>query len=200
LQELNDRPSRCAGSENLGDAALLECLRLVVGDGSADQHEHVVGALAVQSLDHARHQCHMRTREDRESDGIGILLNRRLDDLVGRLVQPRVDNLHTGIAQGARNHLGAAIMPVQTGLGYDYADRIGHARQYRTGRLLRTRLLGGARPPEPLLAVLGRDAGEDEEEIREPVEVDGNEGILRVLARRAKYFSLGATADRPRQV
>jgi len=42
----------------------------------------------VQALDHARHQRHVRTGEDRETDRVGVFLDRRLDDLIGRLCKP----------------------------------------------------------------------------------------------------------------
>ena len=35
----------------------------------------------------------------------------------GTLVQAGVNDFHTGVSQCARNHLGAAIMTIQTGFG-----------------------------------------------------------------------------------
>ena len=52
-------------------------------------------------------------------DGVGVLLDRRLDDLLRRLVQPGVDHLHARVAQGAGDDLGAAVMTVEPGLGHD---------------------------------------------------------------------------------
>ena len=56
--------------------------------------DDVVDALLAQQLDDARHQRHVRAREDREADGVGVLLDHRLDDLLRRLVQAGVDHLH----------------------------------------------------------------------------------------------------------
>jgi len=64
----------------------------------------------------------VRAGEDREPDGVGILLNGGLGDLLGRLVQARVDHLHTGIAQGAGDDLRAAVVTVQSGFGDDDPD------------------------------------------------------------------------------
>ena len=50
-----------------------------------------------------------------EADGVGILLNHGLDDLFGRLVKPRVDDLHTSVAQRASDYLGPAIVTVEAG-------------------------------------------------------------------------------------
>ena len=60
-------------------------------------------------------------RIDRPID-VGVLLERSGDDLLGRLAQARVDDLHAGVAQRARDHLGAAIVPVEAGLGDDDSD------------------------------------------------------------------------------
>ena len=51
----------------------------------------------------------------REPDRVGVLLDRGLGDLLGRLVQARVDDLEPGVAQGARDHLGPAVVPVEPG-------------------------------------------------------------------------------------
>ena len=51
-----------------------------------------------------------------------VLLDHGLDDLLGRLVQAGVDHLHAGVAQRAGDDLGAAVVPVEAGLGHDDAD------------------------------------------------------------------------------
>jgi hypothetical protein len=52
-------------------------------------------------------------------------LNDGLNDLLGRLVEPRVNNFHAGVAQSAGDYLGAAVMAIEAGLGDDYADLLG---------------------------------------------------------------------------
>ncbi len=61
----------------------------------------------------------MRAREHRESDDVGVLLDRGLDDLLRSLVQPRVDDLHARVAQRPGHDLRAAVVTVETGLGDD---------------------------------------------------------------------------------
>ena len=61
----------------------------------------------------------MRAREQRQPDGVGILLHDRLGHLLGRLVQPGVDDLEAGVAQRAGDHLGAPVVAVEAGLGDD---------------------------------------------------------------------------------
>ena len=48
------------------------------------------------------------------------------DDLLGRLAQAGVDHFHAGVAQRARNHLGAAIVPVEPRLGDDDSNFLTH--------------------------------------------------------------------------
>ena len=65
-----------------------------------------------------------RTRKS-SGEGLGrvrVFLNRRLDDLLGRLVQPGVDDLHAGVAQRARDDLRAAVVPVEPRFRDDDSD------------------------------------------------------------------------------
>ena len=68
--------------------------------------------------------------EQRQPDGVGVFLDRRLDDLLGRLVQPGVDDFEAGVAQSASDHLGAAVMPVEPGLGDHNTIRTFHGDGY----------------------------------------------------------------------
>ncbi len=61
----------------------------------------------------------MCAREQREPDGVGILLHDRLDHLFGRLVETGVDHLEAAVAQGAGDDLGPTIVAVEPGLGND---------------------------------------------------------------------------------
>ena len=79
----------------------------------------VVAALLLQAVDHPGKQRHVRARHDGQADGVDVLLDAGLDDLVGGLVQARVDDLETRVAQGAGDDFGAPVVAVQAGLG-DY--------------------------------------------------------------------------------
>src|SRR5262249_11992968 len=83
----------------------------------------VAGALLGQELENALEEIVVGAGEDREPDGVGVLLDRGGDDLLGRLVQPRVDHLEAGIAQRPRHDLGAAIVAVESRLGAAAATR-----------------------------------------------------------------------------
>ena len=95
-------------------------------DRAADDHEHVVGALVAQQLEDARHERHVRAREDRDADRVGVLLHDGLDDLLRRLVQARVDDLHAGIAKRPGDDLGSAIVAIESRLRNDHADPACH--------------------------------------------------------------------------
>ena len=66
-------------------------------------------------------KSHMRTGQDAQPDRVDILLQRRFGDHLRRLMQAGVDDFDARVAQGTRNDLGAAIVPVQPGLGDEYA-------------------------------------------------------------------------------
>ena len=109
------------GREDRRDAALDQLGRIVGRNRPADDDEHVVGAVRAQAVDDPRDERHVGSREDRDPDRVGVLLDRRLDDLLGSLMEAGVDHLHAGIAQGARDDLGAAVVSVEAGLGDDDA-------------------------------------------------------------------------------
>ena len=104
---------------------LLELGDVLRRDRPADGDHHVVRVLLAQQLDDARHERHVRARQDREPDGVGVLLDDGLDDLLGRLVQPGVDDLHPRVAQRAGDDLRAAVVAVEARLGDDDADPAG---------------------------------------------------------------------------
>ena len=95
------------------DALLAQRVGVGSRDGAADEHEHVVGSLAAQQLEDAGHERHVRAREDGDSDGVGILLDDRLDDLLGGLVQPRIDDFHACIAKSPCDDLCSAIVAIR---------------------------------------------------------------------------------------
>ena len=84
-----------------------------------------------EQRDDFRDQGHVGAGEDREADRVGVLLDHRLGDLLGRLVQAGVDDLHAGVAEGAGDDLGAAVVAVEAGLGDDDADLAGGCGLHR---------------------------------------------------------------------
>ena len=89
---------------------------VVVGDDPAAEHEHVAHALLAEQRDDPREQGVVRAREHREPDGVGVLLQRGLRDLLGRLVQAGVDDLEAGVAQRPGDDLGPRSWPSRPGL------------------------------------------------------------------------------------
>ncbi len=63
-----------------------------------------------------------------QADGVGILLDGGLGDLLRRLVQPGVDDLEAGVAQGPGDDLGPAVMAIEPGLGHHDSIATMHAR------------------------------------------------------------------------
>src|SRR4029453_2451940 len=105
LQPSGDLGERGAGREHGGHTCLAQAPDLVGGDDPAPEHEHIAHALLAQQRDDAREQRVVRTREHREADGVGVLLQSGLRHLLGRLVQARVDDLEPGITGGPSDDL-----------------------------------------------------------------------------------------------
>src|SRR5215218_3597282 len=131
---LHDGRRRGARGEDLGHPELLQLGDVRVRDDPAAEHDDVLCVALLQQLDDPGEQRHVRAGEHRESDGVGVLGDGRLDDLLGGLMQAGVDDLHAGVTQRPRHHLRAAVVPVQARLGDDDADRGGaaHRRAHRT--------------------------------------------------------------------
>src|SRR5205085_9781848 len=104
--------------------------RVLGWDRAADDDEHVLGLVLLQPLEDLGDERHVRTGENRDPDRVGVLLDRRLHDLLRRLVQARVDDLHPGVAKRACNDLRAAVVSVETGLRYDDTDLSRHVGKY----------------------------------------------------------------------
>src|SRR5262249_47537531 len=125
--EADDVLSRRAGCEELLDAHRLQGGDVLGRNDPAAKDGDVAGALLAEQVEDPLEQVVVRAGQDREPDGVGVFLDRRGDDLLGRLVQTRVDHLEARVAQCPRNDLRAAVVPVEPRLGDDDADRpFGH--------------------------------------------------------------------------
>jgi hypothetical protein len=125
-QELDDLARRRARREDGGHAVRLQLLGVVGRDRPSEHDQHVLGALRSQAVEDLRHERHVGAGEDRDADRVRVLLDRRLDDLLRRLVETGVDDLHPGVPEGSGDDLGAAVVPVQAGLRDHHTDLAGH--------------------------------------------------------------------------
>ena len=68
---------------------------------------------SVEQLGHARHERHVRARQDRQPDHVDVLLEGGRGDHLGRLAEAGVDDLEALVAQAAGEHLGAPVVAVE---------------------------------------------------------------------------------------
>src|SRR4051794_6514659 len=122
------------GREDARDAEALELGQVLVGDDPAAEDHDVVDLALAHELGEPREQRHVGAGEHRQAHGVGVLLDDGLDDLLRRLVQAGVDDLHAGVAQRTGHHLGAPVVPVETRLGDDHPDAVVHHRLSLGGR------------------------------------------------------------------
>ena len=78
----------------------------------------------LQLLHHPGEEGEVGAGEQRQADGVHVLLQRGLGDLLGCLVQAGVDDFEPGVAQGSRDRLRPTVVAVEPGLGDD-RDRAG---------------------------------------------------------------------------
>src|SRR5262245_55819541 len=112
-EPLYDLGRRGAGSEYLLDALRLQLGDVLARHDASAEDEDVARALLPKQLHHPRKERHVRPRVAGEPDGVRVLLDRGLRDLLGRLLQARVDDLEPRVAERARDDLGATVVPVQ---------------------------------------------------------------------------------------
>src|SRR5512141_817993 len=110
VDDLLDRGPR---REHPVDPLFHELRDVVVRDDPAAEEHHVAHLLLAEELDDPRKQVVVRPGEDRQADTVDVLLRRRAHDHFGRLVQTRVDDLHTGVAKGARDDLRPPVVTVE---------------------------------------------------------------------------------------
>jgi hypothetical protein len=110
------------GLENRAHTRPLQAIHILVGDDAAHEHQHVIYLVLLEEVHNARHYGIVRPGKNRQPDHVHIFLQRRVHNHFGSLAQTGVDDFHAGIAQSARNHLGAAIVTIKAGLGDQHAD------------------------------------------------------------------------------
>jgi hypothetical protein len=111
-----------AGAEQPADAVLRQRVHVLGRDDAATRQQLVVDAALAHQLVHLGEQRHVRPRQDRQRDDVDVLLHRGFDDLLGGLVESRVDHFHARIAQRGRDDLGAAVVTVEPGLADEHSN------------------------------------------------------------------------------
>src|SRR5579875_3263149 len=104
---VHDLLRRRSWREDPRHAHPLQLADVLVRDDAAAEHDDVGGVVLLQQLEHPGELGHVRPRHD----------------LLGGLVQARVDDLDPGVAQRPGHHFRAAVVTVEPRLGDDHADR-----------------------------------------------------------------------------
>lgn len=114
----NDILGRCSRKENLRNALIFQYGNVLSRYYSTDKNERVVHSIFSEKVDDARAEGLMGPAEDRDPDGVNILLKSRGGDHLGRLPEPGVDHLHSGIAESTGDDLRSAVVTIKARLGY----------------------------------------------------------------------------------
>ena len=130
LQPVGDVGERSTGCEDLRHPGPFELGDVCVGDDPAGEDEHIAGSLGFEGVDDAGKQGHVGAREDGQTHSVGILLHDGCRDLLGRLVQPSVNDLESGFAQRPGDDPGPAVVTVEARLGYHHPVGALHRPRY----------------------------------------------------------------------
>ena len=105
-----------AGGQDGGDAGRPELVEVVVGNDPTDDDRDVAAALA-NRLDDERGERHVGAGEHGQPDRVDVFVDRSGGDRLGRLEQPRVDDLVPGVAQDPGDYFDAPVVAVEADLG-----------------------------------------------------------------------------------
>ncbi len=122
VDEVDDVLRGSAGEKYFGDAGFLEVGDVGFGNNAAEKYGDVGHAFVVQQLHELGTDGVVGTGEDGEADDVDVLLHGGGRDHLGRLAEPGIDHFHAGVAQRASDHLRAAVVTVQPGLGNQHSD------------------------------------------------------------------------------
>ena len=101
-----------AGQENFRDAGLFHGGDVGFGNDAADENRDIVHTLFAQQGHELRADGVVSAREDREADDIDVLLDGGGGDHLGGLAEAGVNHFHAGVAEGAGDDFGAAVVAI----------------------------------------------------------------------------------------
>ena len=105
-----------AGGEDRSDAGRPELVEVVVGNDAADDDRDVAAPLA-NLLDDERGEGQVGSGQHRQPDRVDIFVDGGGGDRLGRLEQPRVDDLVPSVAQDAGDDFDPPVVAVEADLG-----------------------------------------------------------------------------------
>ena len=131
LDEFEDFTGWGARAKHRSDSHFVEGWSVVVGDDAPAEDDDIIEAGFNQLLADLRKQMSMRSRKRRKAKEPSIFVPNGVNDLLRSPSQARVNDLVTGVPQGACNDFGSAVVTVKSGLGDHDAQRLVHG--VRTG-------------------------------------------------------------------
>src|SRR5688500_1106528 len=133
--EVDDLLHGGPGQKYPAHADLLEFRDIDAGNDAADDHENVVQTFLLEQRHDAGTDMHVGAGQHRQPYHVRILLKGRRHDLLGRLPQACVNDLHTCVAQGACDDPGATVVPIESGLGDYHANFRTHFDNFCSDRV-----------------------------------------------------------------
>lgn len=134
LKGADDRFEGRSGREDLADAEGLERGNVAVRDDAATEHWHVAQVGAAEGVENGGEEDVVGAGEERQANGVDILLDSGGGDLVGRAADARVDDLETGVRERPRDDFGAAIVAVEAGLADEDSAFLAWLHEVAPGR------------------------------------------------------------------
>lgn len=117
VDEVDDVLGGGAGEKDFGDAGFFQGGDVGAGDDAADEDGDVVHAFFVEEFHELRAERVVGAGKDGKADDVDVFLDGGGGDHLWGLAQAGVDDFHPGVAEGAGDDFGAAVVAVQPRLG-----------------------------------------------------------------------------------
>src|SRR5215470_7716932 len=131
VDEINDVLGGGARKEDFSDTGFFQRGNVGFGDDTADEDGDVVHAFFVKELHQLRAEGVVGAGKDGEADDVDVFLGGGGGDHLRGLAKASVNDFHAGVAEGAGDDLGAAVVAVEAGLGNQHSDFLfWHFRDY----------------------------------------------------------------------
>ncbi len=114
----NNILSRSSRKENLRDALIFQDRNVLGRNYPTDKDKRIIHSVFAEKIDDPRAERFVGSAENRNANGINVLLQSRRGDHFRRLPQAGVNDLHPRIAECAGDDLRSAVVAVEARLSY----------------------------------------------------------------------------------
>ncbi len=108
------------------DPTIVQGCDVVIRNDAAPKEDDIAGTAGAKQLGDAWKEIAVRAGQQRNPDGVDVLLHRGFNDGLGRLMNAEINDLHPSVAERPRDDLRSAVVPVETCFRDEYPIGMRH--------------------------------------------------------------------------